>query len=205
MARRPVKKRKQRKHIPPIFGAAEAKVFDIPKPPLGLAYQWVLAEHVRKHPGWVQVPFVRHAAEMPADTNEDGAIVYLGNVLVQREHSLVQAELSVAQKAATKQLQDHPAYSGNKHGAFQVLSDSFVVSSHYERVTGPSIVVDVTIPLRMSAHLQDTASALGLTAQEYLQRSILLYVRGETGGLLLPMDGAMELHQIYLNDEMRNK
>jgi hypothetical protein len=192
-----------RKHVPPVFGEEEAKIFDIPKPPIGLAYQWVIAEHVRKYPGWVQVPFGRHAHEMPPDTNDDGAIVYLGNVLVQREQSLVQAELSLSQRQALKNLQEHPAYPGSD--TFRVLSESFMVSSHYEQVTGPSIVVDVTIPLRMSTHLQDTASALGLTAQEYLQRSISLYVRGETGGLLLPIDGAMELHQIYLNDQMRNK
>jgi hypothetical protein len=195
-----------RKHVPQVFGEEEAKIFDIPKPPIGLAYQWVLAEHVRKYPGWVQVPFGRHVHEMPPDTNDDGAIVYLGNILVQREQSLVQAELVLSQQHALKNLKDHPAYPGKKEGGpFRILSESFMVSSHYERVTGPSIVVDVTIPLRMSTHLQDTASALGLTAQEYLQRSISLYVRGETGGLLLPIDGAMELHQIYLNDQMRNK
>jgi hypothetical protein len=212
MVRKPikkvVKKRVSRKHVPPVFGEEEAKIFDIPKPPIGLAYQWVLAEHVRKYPGWVHVPFGRHAHEMPPDTNDDGAIVYLGNVLVQREQSLVQAELSVPQQQAIKNLKEHPAYRsprGDHYGPFPVVSESFMVSSHYEHVTGPSIVVDVTIPLRMSTHLQDTASALGLTAQEYLQRSISLYVRGETGGLLLPIDGAMELHQIYLNDQMRNK
>lgn len=205
MARKPNKKRTPRKHVPPPFGAEEAKIFDIPNPPIGLAYQWVLADHVKRHPGWVPVPFDRHAAEMPADTNEDGFIVYLGNILVQRERSLVQAELSVSQKNALNNLKQHPAYSGNKHGPFQVMSESFVVSSQYDRVSGPPIILDVTIPIRMSSHLQDTASALGLTAQEYLQRSISLYVRGKTAGLLLPIDGAIELHQIYLNDEMRNK
>ena len=55
----------------------------------------------------------------------------------------------------------------------------------------------------MPARWQDTANALGLSHQQYLQRAISLYVRGETGGLLLPIDGAMELHQIYINDGMK--
>ena len=212
MARKPVKKlkRKPRKRIPSVFGAEEAKIFDIPKPPRGIAYQWVLIDHKERwSDAWVQVPFDRHAHEMPKKTNVDGYIVYLDNILVQRDKQLVDIEQSNYQDAAIKQFKDYLAYSQQWRNdsvgpfSFPILSEQFIASSSYERVTGPPVVLDITVPVRMSAHLQDTASALGLTAQEYLQRSISLYVKGETDGLLLPIDGAMELHQIYLNNDSR--
>lgn len=185
MGRRPIKKRVARKakkirtkSVPPIFGAEEAKIFDIPKPPAGLAYQWVLAEHLRKYPGWVSVPFARHSSEIPADTNEDGSIVYLGNVLVQRAEELVKAELSIPQKLALKNLQEHPAYRapGERYSPFPVLSESFMVSREYAVVPAdsPPIDVDITIKFRVSRRWQDAAAALGLDAQEYARRRLLM-------------------------------
>lgn len=211
MARKPIKKRKPRAKTPAPFGEKEARIFDIPKPPMGIAYQWVLVDHQDQwSDAWVQVPFDRHADELPTKVNVGGYIVYLGNILVQRDKQLVTIELDNARSAAVRQLKEHPAYQGDRghrYGdrGYPIAAESFMVSSTYQYVpsSAPSIVLDVTIPLRMSAHLQDTAAALGLSTQEYLQRSISLYVRGETGGLLLPIDGAMELHQIYINDQMR--
>ncbi len=176
MARKPIKKRTQRKHVPPPFGAEEAKIFDIPKPPIGLTYQWVLAEHVRRYPGWVQVPFDRHESEMPADTNEDGAIVYLGNMLVQQDQSLVQAYLALPRNLALKNLQEHSAYSGNRRGSPQILSESFIVSSNYPSIPSdsPPIDVDITIKFRVSARWQDAAAALGLDVQEYARRRLIM-------------------------------
>ncbi len=212
MAKRPVKKRKPRAKVPDTFGAEEAQIFDIPKPPDGLAYQWGLVDHLARFEatGWVRVPFDRHAEEMPKSTKVDGYIVYLDNTLLQRDQAAVRAKITEANQAAKKQLEDHPAYQKCwPHGGYvpmaPILSDHFVVSSAYERVqdSADPIILDVTIPVRMPARWQDTANALGLSHQQYLQRAISLYVRGETGGLLLPIDGAMELHQIYINDGMK--
>lgn len=188
--RRPVK-RKAVKRAKPIkrstleITAIQAEVFEIPKPPAQLAYQWAPADSLldMQDAGWLAVPFERHKSELSARKfNRDGFIVAFDQMLFQREAVLVRADRDLAHRKAKENLQGHDAYQDPDHfrrgqvGFFKILSPSFMVSSAYEHVPvdAPPIDIDLTVKFRVSPRWQDAAAAIGLDITEYARRRLLM-------------------------------
>jgi hypothetical protein len=197
MARRPLKPRKQRKdpNDDPFFIHPD----DVPK---GKAYQWV-ATHVLGEPmprfeeqakasGWKRVAGYRARAGRE------------GQVLMWAPRKIADAQKQSRIDAAKKQLGEIKELFGilddqlpyGEGARFRLASDDFMVSSDYPRTPkdAPSVDVDVNVKFRLSRHLQDAASALNLTAEEYAQRRMTLFALGQLTGILFPVgNGALEL------------
>lgn len=84
---------------------------------------------------------------------------------------------------------------------FPLVSESFLVSEPYQSIPSdtPPIDVEVTTRFRLSAHFQEAAALLHITPEVYAHRRLELYLRGELGGILLPMGGALELFEAEIS------
>jgi hypothetical protein len=163
------------------------KVFDIPKPPAGFAYQWapVTAVFRMELHGWSRVPFSRHP-EMGKERNFDGYIVYCDQTLFQIAAELHEMKLGSFRKAAEAQhqacgneaIEALSRYSWSPHGGYRgqmhILSPAFMVSSDYPRAEPGDATVDISIRFRMPYSWADAAGALGLTKSEYVRRRLLM-------------------------------
>lgn len=209
MARRPIKKRKPRKSKFDKIVASALKSKPAPKNPKfkldvgsehdplyvnpatiphGVAIQWISLnvddlERVQ-HSGWKPVE------------GQDGV---KGNMLVWAPIEVAKAQTDANIKRAKEQMREMDELFGRaprkENGYFPVVSQSFMVSSAYESVpsnAGP-IEVDVIVKLRLSRSLQDAAAALKLSPQVYGQRRMDLYIRGDIGGLIIPIQDAVEI------------
>lgn len=162
------------------------KVFDIPKPPPGFAYQWapVTAVFRMELHGWSRVPFSRHP-EMGKERNFDGYIVYCDQTLFQIAAELHEMKLGSFRKAAEAQHQasgngaidamSRCAFGGPwNRGGIHILSAAFMVSSDYPRAAPGDAIVDISIKFKMPYSWADAANALGLTKSEYVRRRLLM-------------------------------
>lgn len=185
--------------------------------PVGKEYQWIAVSVMgigasranafqHKASGWRPVPFKRHAKRFVGRSESTRHVVIGGLQLFERKIPKSRPALTEANLAALKMVQDHPASQAKAgRGRTYILSDSFVAGAHYDRVADDAdpIRVDVTIPFWLSAHFQDAAAACHLSIEEYARRRVLLHLRGEIAGLLLPNGEAFDLREIYLNEGQR--
>ena len=224
MARRPLNKRKQRAKIvkKPIAEArteAEKDPFYIDpkfKKP-GRAYQWVAITHGSEYDpfsideqcrksGWKPVPLVKNVgnqrlmwapqkvADAQRQANTDLAIAMdndiraalgmdVNGALTDRgKIGLITTEWLDRALAFDKRMEELGLPS-KRHEYTPVPSNA------------PSIEVEVTTKFRMSARFQDAAACIGITPEMYAQRRVALYLQGQFGGILLPIDGAFELFE----------
>lgn len=171
--------------------------------PAGKEYQWiaiaVLGEPVDdgwlenfRRKGWKRVLAKRH----PQFTSPDKYITRDGLRLYERKIPKDRPALTEANLAAIKQFNDHAAAAVKSESGY-VMPVSWNVSVPYEHVPSdtPALQIEVLIPVWLSGRYQDAARALGLTNEVYAQRRILLHLRGEIDGLLMPADGAFDLIQ----------
>jgi hypothetical protein len=201
MAKRPIKKRTQRKVI-----VKKRRVKQVAKPeaekdpfyidpksiPKGKAYQWVSndpPEHLHTHSlmdlavasGWRSVKGEKRVG---------------GQTLMWAPQKVADAQRDENIKRAHDQLRDYRQMFGKEPGVgyFPV---GHVVSEPYQTIPSdePPIDCDVTVKFRLSQRYQDAAAALHLDPQVYAQRRLTLYLRGEIGGILLPVGGALELFE----------
>lgn len=209
MARRPIKKRKPRKTKFDKAVASALKSKPAPKNPkfklevgsehdpfyvnpatipTGVAIQWISLNvddlERAQYVGWKPVE------------GQDGV---KGNMLVWAPIEVAKAQTDANIKRAKEQMREMDELFGRgprkENGYFPVVSQSFMVSSAYESVpsnAGP-IEVDVIVKLRLSRSLQDAAAALKLSPQVYGQRRMDLYIRGDIGGLIIPIQDAVEI------------
>ena len=219
MARRPVKKRKPRKvankvhksrfdsRIPKGQRAARAAIAKPFKDPFhiapdtipdGAAFQWVTSNIEKYHTksmldqcsasGWKLVP---------------GAATVGGLFLMWAPEEIAKAQRDANTALARQQLKEirdlygmDPPYSGEGRRC-PLVSESFMASEPYQSVPSatPPVDVDITARFRLSARFQEAAALLKIAPEVYAQRRMELYLRGELGGILLPVDGALELFE----------
>lgn len=166
----------------------EPAIFDIAKPPAGMAYQW---NHVSRTEymlisGWSRVPYSRHP-ELPRTLSFDGYIRYFDNVLFQIDAEMAEAKLhGMRNKAAAQRdgvggddaLEMLGEYvSARRRGGsqpFPILSPYFLVSSDYDGAPAGDAIVDVTIKFFMPWRWRDAAAALKLDEGEYVRRWLLM-------------------------------
>lgn len=164
--------------------------------PAGRAYQWVAMEVMglsnedavdrAKEDGWKPVPFARH--DFGRKHNSKGRIVIGGMLLMENASSVPTEARKREQDDARNMLAETPIGATKTEGrSFPIVSDSFVVSSAYERVPSdaPAVTVPVTIQFSMNARWQDAAAGLGLSNEEYARRRLLMtmpILAGEPGG-----------------------
>jgi hypothetical protein len=212
MARRPVKKRKQRATpkktnarkfnkvirtviakkamvLNPKFdlkiGSADDPFFVHPETiPDGVALQWVSDEAPSMRDqcaasGWKLVPkcervgglFLMWAPQQVANEQRDK------NIAVARRQM---------QEMRDMLRMDVPTDHSHR---VPLVSESFLASEPYQSIPSdtPPIDVEVKVNFRLSARLQEAAACIGIDPQVYAQRRIALYLRGELGGILLPV------------------
>lgn len=172
-----------------IMTASQAAIFDTPKPPPGLAYQWNLLTETELMlaEGWERVLYRQHK-ELPRSLNSDGYIVYRNNTLFQINAAIVQAALTSLRLNA-EDMEDSFYVDSTREGRYmRIMPPSFVVASDYERISdaSPPAPCEVTFTFMASARWQDAASALGLPLAEYVRRRIL-----SEGRPLVIEDGAL--------------
>lgn len=171
------------------MSAEDAAIFDIPKPPAGLAYQWSSLASTERMlmKGWARVPYSRHP-ELPRSLSFDGSILYCDNVLFQIGADFVEALKQSGYKRAIAQRQGvgaeaielMAAYSdpGSLHRRsegreFPLVSPSFIVSSSYARPsTSGDVVIDLVVKFSMPYRWRDAAAALQLDESEYVRRRL---------------------------------
>lgn len=159
--------------------AADAAIFDMPKPPTGFAYQWAGLGRVEYmlSKGWSRVPYSRHP-ELPLSTSFDGYVVYHDNALFQIASELADREKDRLQELARDLTRDFDASVGRDSPGrgFYILPPAFMVDSDYDHVapTSPPQPVDITITFMMPARWQDAASALQLEPAEYVRRRLTI-------------------------------
>lgn len=176
-----------RRRQPKLFTEIDAKKFDVP-PPEGWSYVWVEEENVAlwiSH-GWRETPPKLH----PQFSNDGSRIIYLGSILLRIPANIADAKTALARQAAEKQLEDFNHHIGLNGG----LKDSLLglsargfcgnilpIMEGYTTVRSdaPTILTTITIPVRIKAEQQDTASALKLTPQEYARRRVLMLIKHE--------------------------
>jgi hypothetical protein len=206
MARRPVKKRKQRKlsdttAFQKVKQLVERNFASDPAPdpfeiaaPKGKAYQWAslhpdskfeLATY--KKSGWRPVPAARHR-EFPS---EKGKIVLDGSILLEisRKRYEKMTGSGIARAKAQMQQQDTMLgrdYSDGRH-TIQIMPDDWVDSQDYDHPQGEFIDIDVNITMRVPWRWRDAASALKLEPSEYARRRLIMYSQGLYTGLLVPI------------------
>lgn len=186
---------------------------DSPKPRKGFAYQWApfpqdqtdtetVATYVAA--GWKPVKRCRGFVA------KRGKIIFNRCILMEiplaRQRELVDADIKRArnQDEGIRKLFGLDAETRRIYGGragTQLVSQDFMVSSAYETVPSDADPVDVpvVVMLRLSRRFQDAAAALKLSNEQYAQRRMALYVRGELAGILLPVTlndaTALELHE----------
>lgn len=167
-----------RKPLAEIMTAAQAAIFDIPKPPDGFSYQWNAVTEIDSmlSEGWQRVAYRQHK-ELPRALNADGYIVYRGNALFQISDAVVRKDLTCLRLKA-KDMEDSfyvdATLLQGRH--MQIMPSSFIVSSDYERVpdgAGPA-PVGVTITFMAPTRWQDAAAALKLPLGEYVRRRVVM-------------------------------
>lgn len=157
--------------------AAQAAIFDIPKPPPGLAYQWNLLTETELmlSEGWERVPYRQHK-ELPQSLNSGGYIVYRNNTLFQINAAIVHKAL-ISLRLNAKAMEDSFYADSTREGRYmRIMPASFVVASDYDSVpdTAPPVPCGVTITFMAPARWQDAASALKLPLAEYARRRVVM-------------------------------
>lgn len=206
MARRPVKKRKQRaiskktvfKKVKALvdrnFAAdpeAEKDPFYIdPKSiPKGKSYQWV-ATHIdgKPFPGFVRMAIGVGWKPVRGHKPVGGQILMWAPQKV--ADALRKRDIERAQQLM-QEMRDilRMDVSTDHSHRVPLVSESFLASEPYESIPSdtPPIDVEVKVNFRLSAHFQESAALLKIDPQVYAQRRIALYLRGELGGILLPV------------------
>lgn len=185
--------------------------FDDAVPTDKIAYQWAALPTTKEDreamqayvaAGWS--PVRKH----PKFPTTRGKVIFQGMLLMQidakKHRALVDTDVARARKQiddVNKLFQIEGKRGRGENRSFPIVSSDFVVSSDYGVVPPDVDPVDVTVvvKLRLSRRFQDAAAALKLSVGEYAQRRMTMYVRGELGGLLLPVDpsgaDAVELHE----------
>jgi hypothetical protein len=197
-----------RKRQPKLFTEEDAARFNV-TPPDHLAYRWVETENLQRmlERGWLLVPPYAHP-EMPSEKDR---ICYLGNVLVSLDRSLADAIDKLGTQKALKMVQDFytalgltldSGYKASNNRTFPILSPHFMATADYPRAGEDDVIVEITIPFRMTPRWQDVANALNLSHQEYAQRRVALHLDGRIAGLLLRDDdgAAFQVRQVFVNE-----
>jgi hypothetical protein len=150
--------------------------------PEGWSYQWVVvsilgsrvaaewSKSLMERDGWTSVPAARHP-DMPC---KDGKIEIGGCVLMERPAELTQKAKARDENAARKLAFD----------ATSVLITPEPGCGSFEEVTAP-VIVQVTLPLRLSIRQVTAASVCGITPEEYGRRLILLVMQGYLSEILV--------------------
>lgn len=184
--------------------------------PKGWEYQWfcIAVNGIERDPriiaietkDWRAVPRTRHK-----QYSGFRHIVLDGLKLYERRIPKDRPALTEANLAAIKQYEEHPAHPKNRkvhpHHSTLIMPEEWNESETYDRVPNDATLVkiSVSVPFALHARFQDAANALKLTLEQYAQRRILLYLRGEIDGMLLPVDGALELIEPSFNLTMNPK
>lgn len=165
------------------MNAEDAAIFDIPKPPAGLAYQWASLASTERMlmKGWARVPYSRHP-ELPRSLSFDGSILYRDNVLFQIGADFVEALKQSGYKRAIAQRQGvgdealtlMSAYSGRSEGReFPLVSPSFMVSAIMAGPPTPGdAVIDLAVKFSMPYRWREAAACLQLSESEYVRRRL---------------------------------
>jgi hypothetical protein len=175
------------------IGSPEDPFFVHPETiPDGIALQWVSSDADAQ-------PSLRRATESGWKLVH-GLEAIRNLVLVWAPQALADAQRDENIKKAQDQIRQNRELFGlkRKGGSWPaIVSNSFISSSDYQRVPSdsPPIDVAVTTKFRLSAQFQDAAAALGIDPQVYAERRLALYLRGDIGGILLPIRGALELFE----------
>lgn len=205
MARMPVKKRKRAPPKKTAFKKVKALVdrdfaadpevekdpfyIDPKSIPKGKAYQWVTT-HIL---GRAQPEFVRRA-RASGWSHVKGHKPVGGQILMWAPKKVADAQRDKSIAVARQQMQDtrDSLHMDSPQHGVPFVPNSFLVSEPYETVPSstPPIDVEVTTMFRLSGRLQDAAACIHISPEVYAQRRLALYLRGELGGILLPVYGS---------------
>jgi hypothetical protein len=215
LTRKPIKKRTQRSHLKVISKAwrpnalkrrvkqvakteAEKDPFYIdPKLiPKGQSYQWVTNAKPEKYQIHSMMDLCLASGWRPVK----GKKFVGGQTLMWAPKAIADAQRDVNTNRAQDQLRQFREMFGMEKpeaGGINYFSAGHIVSEPYQNIpqNAPPIDCDVTVKFRLSQRYQDAAAALHLDPQVYAQRRLALYLRGEIGGILLPVGGALELFE----------
>jgi hypothetical protein len=154
--------------------------------PKGRSYQWVAAAiegepSTTRHMdlmlerGWTPVPAKRH----PKMCRRGRRIFVDDQILMERPTSASLAARERELADARFMHNNHPA-SG---GAWRMLVQGEPVAQGHQPQT-----VEITISLRLPGRLVDAAAVCAIESQEYARRMLLLILRGDLTGILMPSD-----------------
>lgn len=178
-------KHAQRTKVVEDMTAEDAAIFDIPKAPPGMAYQWSSLASTERMlmKGWSRVPYSRHP-ELPRSLSFDGSILYRDNVLFQIGADFVEAltqsgikrAIALRQGVGVEAYEKMAGYSHNRRGEgrdFPIVSPSFMVSSAFAPPSTPGdAIIDLTVNFFIPERWRQAAAMLQLREDEYARRRL---------------------------------
>ena len=210
MAKRPIKKRMQRKVVETknpyqkVKDLVERNFVQDPTPdpfeiaaPKGKAYQWASIHpdqqrdfDAYKRAGWRPVPASRHP-DFPADR---GRIIFGGSMLLEMPRKKYDKLVGADITRANKQKKDQDDLLGRQEGnRISILRDDEVISEAYEHPVDDRFEdVSVSITMRIPWRWRDAAACMKLSSAEYARRRLIMYSHGHSGGLLIPIEPPKE-------------